>query len=725
MTSEFRITCRNHFSRCCRGVPEQVLRAFDSTICPILRERPNDRTVAAIRKLKGWTNGTWRYRQGNYRVVYRVDPQLREVDLLAIGKRDVVYRHLRHVAQTGNTGPSREILTSYPQLVEETRQLELSQQVTLEPRTGATESIDTGSPESLSGDVHAALPYELSETQLSEWDISQEYWTHLTGVHTEGDFWRLWNSRELPANVMESVLDALYPPPIDELLNEQAPRRVIEPGQDFGQAMIDGLSMETFALKLDPPQDAFVSQFARLQPTGPWILRGGPGTGKSTMALYCIKELCHARQASLLDTTRPLRVLFTTYTRALVEMSSHLLQHLDKRAVTYTDVTNIDRKVHEILPQEWKDRRLVLDHELPGILRTLLNSDATLHSGDERPELDPGFLAVEIEEVIFGRGLGNDAWDSYREVERSGRGRRLGPKQRERVWDAYTRLIDSLERRRLRTFNQSRAVAAHVALPQYDYVFIDEAQDLSPAAIQMCVKLCHDPAHLFLTADLNQSIYGGGLSWSSVHEELKFRGHGTVLKRNYRTTRQLCEGIGFLWRTAQDETAGLDPDDAARHGEYPMCATCHGEVDERTHVEKFLRRSLMEERLNLSCAVILCPRFHDCEELAARLDPCFRARAMNSKNFDSKYQGVRVMPIHTAKGLEFPVVVIARVGASPPPQFGLHGQELADHNERLFLVACSRAQHRLMVAAPAGMMPPALSGIDGSTWELVEGSMST
>ena len=51
---------------------------------------------------------------------------------------------------------------------------------------------------------------------------------------------------------------------LDELLNAGAPLRVIGPDQSFGQAMIDGLSIETFALKLDSAQEPFVSQFRPL-----------------------------------------------------------------------------------------------------------------------------------------------------------------------------------------------------------------------------------------------------------------------------------------------------------------------------------------------------------------------------------------------------------------------------------------------------------------------------
>jgi superfamily I DNA/RNA helicase len=78
--------------------------------------------------------------------------------------------------------------------------------------------------------------------------------------------------------------------------------------------------------------------------------------------------------------------------------------------------------------------------------------------------------------------------------------------------------------------------------PQYDAVIIDEAQDLQPAALRALVSLCKTPSGLFLTADANQSIYGGSFRWQDVHASLKFQGHTGVLRANHRSTREIGEG---------------------------------------------------------------------------------------------------------------------------------------------------------------------------------------
>src|SRR5690606_12417900 len=82
----------------------------------------------------------------------------------------------------------------------------------------------------------------------------------------------------------------------------------------------------------------------------------------------------------------------------------------------------------------------------------------------------------------------------------------------------------------------------------YDVVVVDEAQDLTPAGLRVCVELCKTPQGLYLTADASQSIYSKGFSWQRVHEALNVRGRTTILKRNYRSTKQIADAAIQLLR---------------------------------------------------------------------------------------------------------------------------------------------------------------------------------
>jgi hypothetical protein len=56
---------------------------------------------------------------------------------------------------------------------------------------------------------------------------------------------------------------------------------------------------------------------------GPWLLKGDPGSGKSTIALYCIRSSILRAESEFQFKQKPQRILFTTFTKALTNSSSH------------------------------------------------------------------------------------------------------------------------------------------------------------------------------------------------------------------------------------------------------------------------------------------------------------------------------------------------------------------------------------------------------------------
>mgnify|MGYP002391906395 FL=1 len=84
------------------------------------------------------------------------------------------------------------------------------------------------------------------------------------------------------------------------------------------------------------------------------------------------------------------------------------------------------------------------------------------------------------------------------------------------------------------------------------------------------------------------------------------------------------------------------------------------------------------------------------------LDKRFKAKAMRSQEVDITHPGVKVMTMHAAKGLEFPVVAVVGLEAGRLPMPAKDGVDEEEHlarQRRLLFVACSRAMRRLMVFA--------------------------
>src|SRR5690606_21160958 len=75
------------------------------------------------------------------------------------------------------------------------------------------------------------------------------------------------------------------------------------------------------------------------------MVRGGAGTGKSTVALYRVKEVLEDAKATGKET-----VLFTTYTQALLTVTRQLLEQLlSPEQMKRVRVATVDQVVHEII----------------------------------------------------------------------------------------------------------------------------------------------------------------------------------------------------------------------------------------------------------------------------------------------------------------------------------------------------------------------------------------
>jgi superfamily I DNA/RNA helicase len=142
--------------------------------------------------------------------------------------------------------------------------------------------------------------------------------------------------------------------------------------------------------------------------------------------------------------------------------------------------------------------------------------------------------------------------------------------------------------------------------------------------------------------------------------------------------------------------------------------------EELDALNTWLTQSLLQERLAPSHAAILCATNRDCARIANALDPRLNARQLKSREMDLGHPGVKVMTMHAAKGLQFPVVAVTglKEGKFPwKPDKGMDEQEHLDKNQRLFFVACSRAMRRLLVCHHREWPSPYIKLLDEDLWE--------
>jgi hypothetical protein len=185
-----------------------------------------------------------------------------------------------------------------------------------------------------------------------------------------------------------------------------------------------------FLLRLSPEQERFVSWAIRA--TGPTQVKGGPGTGKSTVALYRVRSLIEKLRK--MGQSEPC-ILFTTYTIALVNSSEQLLKQLLGEDVRYVEVQTADKKMSDILNRAGVPKKTPNDNAIiHKIFQTALKQ--TRFEGNvlqqqaqqqslERLGLD--YLLEEINQVIVARQV--ESLKDYMQARRPGRKVRLSDMQ--------------------------------------------------------------------------------------------------------------------------------------------------------------------------------------------------------------------------------------------------------------------------------------------------------
>ena len=650
------------------------------------------------KKIKEW-DGVYRLRCGDYRILYTYqDPY---VSLLKLERRDEgTYDDEVEAVYLGGYAPAidmREIATPDPH-----RQLDLLAPLEAESR---------------------ALAEPITQELLTNLHVPAQYHARLLAIQTEEE---LLNCSDVPQQAMEQLLDCIFPPSLSQIM--QQPVFLVEDLDDlirYKEGELLG-----FLLKLSPEQERFVSWAMRAN--GPTQVKGGPGTGKSTVALYRARSILEKlRQRGM---TAP-RILFTTYTNALIHSSEQLLQQLLGEDARFVEVQTADKMMSDIL------RRASVPKKTPNENNTNLLStvfhrsirDAAFEGNALQRQaqkqaierLGSSYVQKEIHKILMARQVAT--FDAYLTARRPGRKVRLREIEKQAIWCVYQTYMQRLKKASVETWEQARvraeALVAHDADYQgYDAVVVDEAQDLDPALLRLLLQLCKSPSRFFITADANQSIYGSGFNWSDVHEALKFTGRTSVLRANYRSTRELGEAAqSYL-------SSGILDDEPIEYkymhnGPLPVMRAVQGREEETQLLLRFLRGAPRELRFSGGSCALLCPSNDSGRTLAASLRAGgIEATFMEGRNFDLAWRGVKVITLNSAKGLEFPIVALAGFAGSHYDNLAhdLVDEKLEEELARLrrtIFVGMTRAMRALLVIVPAHTSSPLLQGFRGALLE--------
>lgn len=436
---------------------------------------------------------------------------------------------------------------------------------------------------------------------------------------------------------------------------------------------------------------------------GPARIRGSAGTGKTVVGLH--------RAAYLARLNPRGRVLVTTFVNTLPGVMAHSLRRLAPDTVDRVTFTSVHRFARAVL-----DARGVRAPVDAGKAITAFNR-AWVRTGRPgvlgRIDLPVTYWQEEVGVVLRGRGITD--FDTYADLQRTGRKHRLTTEQRRAVWDLHLAYEENLAAAQVTDFAGS-ILLAEAALRAAPYgsvpgeepitsVIVDEAQDLSCAQIRLLHAVTGDaPDGLTLIGDGQQSIYPGGYTLAEAGVSLA--GRGVVLSVNYRNTAQIVDFASAL--VDGDEFADIEG--AQRRGDVPETVTRTGpapvlwqgpQPDAAAALVGRVRQVLAETGVDPSDIGVLSPS-HAGVTGAVRALAAAGIATVNLAGYEGEPVGaVKVGTVKRAKGLEFKQVLVcgvpqALVGAERPAG-GDADAERWERDRRELFVAMTRARDGLWV----------------------------
>ena len=238
----------------------------------------------------------------------------------------------------------------------------------------------------------------------------------------------------------------------------------------------------------------------------------------------------------------------------------------------------------------------------------------------------------------------------------------------------------------------------------YDAVMLDEGHDFKPEWLKLIAQMVNPETNsLLVLYDDAQNLYGSKrnkFSFKSVG--IQAQGRSTILKLNYRNTEQV---LGVAYEFAKevmipttgddDQVILVEPASAGRQGPMPdliKLSSFQQEVDYLAQrVQQLHERGTPWNEIAIIYRSYFMGNciFQDFQKMHIPIE--WVNANNNSRNYNPAQESIKLITMHSSKGLEFPIVLIPGLGYMPN-----ENQELGEE-ARLIYVAMTRAMEQLII----------------------------
>jgi mRNA-degrading endonuclease RelE of RelBE toxin-antitoxin system len=491
------------------------------------------------------------------------------------------------------------------------------------------------------------------------------------------------------AKMSEPTLDAFNHP------DAQRRFRTISSQEELERAF--EYPWEKWTIFLHPAQRQLVER----DYSGPARISGSAGTGKTIVALHRAVQLARANPET--------RLLLTTFSETLANALRYKLKllisnepRLGERIEVHA-MNSIGRRLHEVNLGKLQ----IAGSET---IREVIQEASEAAQGNR---FSLHFLMTEWEQVVDGWQL--DTWEAYRDVSRLGRKTRLKEPQRALLWSIFEDVRYRLRSKEVITYSgMFNRLASHFedsARSPFDFVVVDEAQDVSIAQLRFLAALgASRPNKLFFAGDLGQRIFQQPFSWKALGVDV--RGRSTTLRINYRTSHQIRIQADRLLGPEVSDVDGNVEDRRATvslfNGPLPIIKILNNVAEETRVVGEWLTARTREGVQPHEVAVFVRSS-GELERAKAAAEYAGLPSKLLDDNVETASGKISIGTMHLAKGLEFrAVAVMACDDEVIPLQERIETvaddadlEDVYNTERQLLYVACTRPRDHLLVTSVA------------------------
>lgn len=466
-----------------------------------------------------------------------------------------------------------------------------------------------------------------------------------------------------------------------------------------------------------------------MKPSGHALIKGIAGSGKTTVGIYRIPFLLNNYCGEPDDS-----ILLVTYNKTLVNYMNYIYSKIAREyREAYPSLFELPRQRVKITTVD----SLLYPYFLKAAKRSEKTYTTNIGNGEKLgivkeyiEKLAKDFKDVTLltdentkflyDEINWIKSC-NYLEEEYQSADRTGIGRHEDHIQRipknsstraaiYQLMEYYTLEIN--ERDKV-DFNDIRSMALEEVKREcskrYTHIIIDESQDLSKLQLEFIKELYNDQktySSLTFLFDSSQSIYsqswlGNGRNFTSIGYNMV--GKSKSLSKNFRTTTQISQAAYSLLKRSNEVVKDenyVKPFLVDKQGEYPVYRNFSTDREEL----EYLRETLIREGKNYNKnEILVVARSRNQLEAAKRYldENNISSSIMDRDNDDFESDSVRLMTMHSVKGIESRLVILININDGILPYYSSTDETIRELEEvmekKLLYVGMTRATEQLYI----------------------------